>query len=107
MGRRIRGSFPSDIVLYWNHPMDYKRLFEDAGGAGMKTEWTAERNTLALLIPSKHKTAVKDIFALADKRDNGFVTIRISNVHRPRTGEGSQNHHINGLQQIATETGNP
>jgi len=75
----------------------------------MKTEWTAERNTLALLIPNKHKTAVKDIFALADKRDNGFVTIRISNVHRPRTtGEGSQNHHINGhVQQIATETGNP
>ena len=29
----------------------------------MKTEWTAERNTLALLIPSKHKTAVKDIVA--------------------------------------------
>ena len=75
----------------------------------MKTEWTAERNTLALLIPSKHKSIVKDIFALADKRDNGFVTIRISNVHRTRsTGERSQNHHINGhCQQIATETGNP
>lgn len=75
----------------------------------MKTEWTAERSTLALLVPNKHKAAVKDIFALADKRDNGFVTIRISNVHRTRsTGEKSQNHHINGhVQQIATETGNP
>jgi hypothetical protein len=75
----------------------------------MKTEWTAERSTLAMLIPNKLKAQVKDIFSLADKRDNGFVTIRIGNVHRPRTtGERSQNHHINGhIQQIATETGNP
>jgi hypothetical protein len=75
----------------------------------MKTEWPADRNTLALIIPPKFKAAVKDVYALADKRDNGFVTIRLSNVHRTRsTGEKSQNHHINGhIQQIATETGNP
>lgn len=74
----------------------------------MKIEWTAERSTLALLVPNKHKSVVKDIYGLADRRDNGFVTIRLSNVHRTRsTGERSQNHHINGhIQQIATETGN-
>lgn len=73
----------------------------------MKTEWTAERTTLALIIPSKHKGVVKEIFALADKRDNGYVTVRISNVHRPRsTGYGSQNHHLNGhIQQLAEYTG--
>ena len=75
----------------------------------MKTEWTAERTTLALIIPSKHKGIVKEIFALADNRDNGYVTVRVSNVHRPRSvGEGSQNHHLNGhIQQISIETGNP
>ena len=75
----------------------------------MKIEWTAERSTLALLVPNKHKSVVKEIYGLADRRDNGFVTIRLSNVHRTRsTGERSQNHHINGhCQQIATETGNP
>jgi hypothetical protein len=74
----------------------------------MKTEWTAERSTLALLVPNKNKSVVKEIFALADKRDNGYVTIKISNVHRPRsTGYGSQNHHLNGhIQQLAEYTGN-
>jgi len=74
----------------------------------MKTEWTAERSTLALLVPNRNKGMVKEIFALADKRDNSFVTIRISNVHRPRsTGYGSQNHHLNGhIQQLAEYTGN-
>jgi len=75
----------------------------------MKAEWTAERTTLALIVPSKHKGIVKEIFALADKRDNGYVTVRVSNVHRPRsTGYGSQNHHLNGhIQQMSVETGNP
>ena len=74
----------------------------------MKTEWTADRSTLALLVPNRNKGVVKEIFALADKRDNSFVTIRISNVHRPRsTGYGSQNHHLNGhIQQLAEYTGN-
>jgi hypothetical protein len=73
----------------------------------LKVEWTADRSTLALLVPRRFREAIHKIYDIADRRDNGYINITISNVHKPRsTGWKSQNHAINGyIQLIATETG--
>jgi len=73
-----------------------------------KIEFTLKRSSLALVPPRNIEDKLQHIFSLADKRDGGYVTVKVSNVHRPRsTGEKSQNHHINGhIQQIARDTGN-
>ncbi len=73
-----------------------------------KVEFTLKRSALALVPPRSLEEKLAHVFALADKRDGGYITIKVSNVHRPRsTGEKSQNHHINGhIQQIAKDSGN-
>jgi len=73
-----------------------------------KVEFTLKRSALALVPPRSLEEKLSHIFSLADKRDGGYITIKVSNVHRPRsTGEKSQNRHINGhIQQIARDTGN-
>lgn len=54
---------------------------------------------------SKMLDAVRD---KADERFNGYVKVVVSTPARSRTtGEGSQNHHLNGhIQFICQETGN-
>lgn len=73
-----------------------------------KIEFTTKRTSLALITPLSFEEKLKRIYEIADKRDGGYITIKVSNVHRPRsTGEKSQNHHINGhIQQIARDSGN-
>lgn len=73
----------------------------------MRVEWTAERTTLALIVPRMFSEQLSDIYKQADRSDGGYVNICISTVRKPRsTGWKSQNHAINGfVQQIANETG--
>ncbi len=49
-----------------------------------------------------------ELFAKSMKRYEGYVKVMITLPYKSRTtGEGSQNHHLNGhIQTIAQETGN-
>lgn len=73
----------------------------------MRLSWTAHRSTLALLAPKNLERHLKELFALAEQKHNGFVTIGLSLPRKPRTtGEKSQNRHLNGhIQQLAQHTG--
>lgn len=74
----------------------------------MKVIWTCSRETIAVVPPRALKEDLKQIFAISDKKHNGYVTVTIETPRKPRTtGENSQNHHVNGhIQQIAEQTGN-
>lgn len=73
----------------------------------MKVEWTARRDSLALIVPRRIREQLSKIYEQADRGDGGYINICINNVRKPRsTGWKSQNHAINGfVQQIANETG--
>ena len=67
-------------------------------------ERIAEGNSICYKLP----TSLRDAWADYVYKKPMFDRVRISRpVKRRTTGEGSQNHHINGhVQQIAQETGN-
>lgn len=73
----------------------------------MKVTWTTPRDRIALIPPQEYKEKLASLYAHADKARNGFITITIETVRKPRsTGYKSQNHAINGyVAQIAKETG--
>lgn len=54
------------------------------------------------------KEALKKAALQCEQKANGWALITLQPPKRPRTtGEGSQNHHLNGhIEQIALETGN-
>lgn len=54
------------------------------------------------------KEALKKAALQCERKANGWALITLQPPKRPRTtGEGSQNHHLNGhIGQIALETGN-
>jgi hypothetical protein len=72
--------------------------------AVLKQVKTGTADTLSFQIPKD----LRQRFADEIKKGKGFYHVRISIPRRGRTtGEGSQNHHINGhVAQIAEETGN-
>lgn len=73
----------------------------------MKVVWTTPRDRIALIPPKEFKEKLEQLYSHADKARNGFVTITIETVRKPRsTGYKSQNHAINGyIGQIAKDTG--
>ena len=75
----------------------------------MKATWTCKRETIALIPPRTVKEKLEQILDLSERQHNGFVTITVETIRKPRTtGDKSQSHHLNGhIQQIATETGSP
>jgi hypothetical protein len=75
----------------------------------MKATWTCPREQIAIIPPRGLKDMLRKIFDFSDSKHQGFVTVTIETVRKPRTtGEGSQSHHFNGhVQQIAQETGMP
>lgn len=75
----------------------------------MKVTWTCPKEHIAVIPPKGQKDTLKQIYNLSDTKHQGFVTVTIETVRKPRTtGEGSQSHHFNGhVQQIAQETGMP
>lgn len=62
-----------------------------------------------LIIFKPTDSTCEAFFQRNDPKHNGFYTVKISTPRKPRsTGEGSQNHRINGfIQQIANSTGQP
>lgn len=51
---------------------------------------------------------IKNLLITCKNKNNDFVSLTLARPRRPRTtGEGSQNHHLNGhIMQICQETGN-
>lgn len=54
------------------------------------------------------KTAIRDILAVCQKKNNDYVQVTLARPFVPRsTGPKSQNHHLNGhIMQICEYTGN-
>ena len=69
---------------------------------------TIHRDNLAIVLPSNLRGEYKRIQDKAEAKNNGYLTLTVENVKRPRTtGERSQNRAINGyIQQICEDTGN-
>ena len=54
------------------------------------------------------KEGLKQVLSYCKDKKNDYVSVTLTAPRRPRsTGEGSQNHHLNGhIMQICAETGN-
>lgn len=71
------------------------------------TKGVLSTSVLSLNIPLDRRNEVQALMEKC-KKHNGYISVSLGTPRRPRTtGEGSQNHHLNGhIMQVCQATGN-